>query len=501
MEWVDRFSNKVFAVLLSAMVAFAPAAARADASLPPIPIPITSNYLALPILPNGTKLLLLGTSITANSDFDAVQNSYSGGQFTQATCGTQCWSYYAGGFGSWLSLYTNNRVNRAPGTNNFGVVGETVVDMATPGWLNKLLAAVVPGQTITVVQGGDNDIEANASCTTIETSLRTIYTALQAKGSIVIRPTIYPRGGSAAWNTSQYQVAACVNQSDLRFAQESGNGRGSFYVVNMDAVIGDPSQTTATPRSGYLLDGVHPSVVGASAYAYAVAQVINQLIPNWRIPVANCSDVFNSTYNPAGNFLTNGCMAGGSSGSLGGAAAGVVATGWNLFVPSISGLTVTGAVPQVSDGSLPAGSYYQSITLSGTYTYAGVNGLQAANFYQTMSTSDFTSGEIVEGCAFVRIKNNTNMIGAAIEYSATENANSVIQYSGQPAAGDGSFAMASAGFADGAFHEICTPPHTVATPISSPTLQISLWLTNQSGSATAAGEMDVAGIYFKPVIP
>jgi hypothetical protein len=506
MVMMMRNGNHRRGLALALGLALAPVAAFAGAEQPfvPLPLPATMGGSGALSAAAAVTVIPYGTSLTAGSENNNA-GTYSGGTVTPGTaCTTACASMIYTGYTYWLNLYTDNRINRAVNTNNLGVYSDLVTDMAPSGSNGRFqtlttLIRQASGPVVVPFQGGDNDPSAGESCSTIVAALRQSYAGLQQLGAIVIRPSIYPRGAPNAFTTAQQQVVDCVNQADIRYAEE---GHPGFYVVNMDGVIGNPGSTTAAPYSGYLQsDGVHLTPTGASAYGYAIAQQINQLFPNWRSGFLNASDVYNATNNPAGNLVGNGGFQVTSGGTVNTGASGTAAGSWTLSGNSVSGLTVAGAVNQLTSASgvLPKGAYYQSVTLSGTYTAA--SGAEAFALFQFACSggacSNFSAGDVVEACVALRIGANTNLAGVPVQLTASDNSQSINYQGGALAAA--SYSFPSGGFIDGVFHEVCTPRYTIQTPLTFVALTVAGFLYTGT-SATAAGEIDIGGPSVRQVL-
>lgn len=437
------------------------------AQIPPLSLTSTVPYV------------LFGDSISANSDDNSL-GTYSGGVITPKTpCTTSCFTYATLGYGSWLNFYTSERIQRVPNTGNFGIVGDTCVDMDTAARMNPVLAS---GARLVVMDCGYNDIATAASTPAqIIAANYDMYSQFLSRGIVVIKIGVYPGGTNTSTQNLQ---ASQVNQADRQYA---ATGHSGFYFIDMDGVMTDPSQSTWTRRSGYEADNIHPSAIGASAMAWAIANVVNQIVPAYRNAAISNSDIFDATNNTTGNLLTNGAMQG-SGGSLSGGCSGTLASSSSLTGVSGVGCAATAGL-QLSNGA-----YYQNITLSGSYT----NASPIVNFAMgATSLSNFSQGDVVEGCIWVRLTGTTtNIAGLAAALLPTENAISYqrvgmfgLSYS-QP--------FPSTGFPVSSFFPVCTPRHTVTT---SPTTEVlSLWIQLIGGtSLTAAASVDVAAFELRKV--
>lgn len=117
--------------------------------------------------------------------------------------------------------------------------------------------------TYCVVQGGVNDLMADASATAIIATLTALYSSLVANGIRPIVSTLAPWAGYASYTLARESV------------RESVNGwirRQPFDLVDLDTVLGDGSLRPHV-RAAFDSDGLHPNAAGQSAIADAVFSV------------------------------------------------------------------------------------------------------------------------------------------------------------------------------------------------------------------------------------
>ena len=368
------------------------------------------------VLSAGTQLLLFGSSIMANAD-EAAQ--------LQATCDNSansytCYTYVVGSAGTWFNYYLGDRVARPsfatdyrgqPGVNNFGLSGDTCLNMATTAVLAPVVAAASLTPTIVIQQCGENDVAVGTETVAqIEGYMRTIWTGLLLNaGATVVYTTIYPRSGGYAWSTTQAKQVADLNAFAKQFATE--NSAAGFYVVDLDNVMANPASTSFTATSNYLQDGVNPSAQGGSAIAAALAQVVGPLLPGWTRPTVNASDVYDATNNPRGNLLTNGGFQTTTGGTLHGGATGTVPSGWGVYAGNAGGMSVAASTETETDGSVSA-----VMAFSGSYTNAG-----SAYINQAISApSSINPGDVIAARCWVSVGSNTNLTFISLQLYSTE---------------------------------------------------------------------------------
>ena len=338
-------------------------------------------------------LALYGDSFMANAGMSA----------SQGACGTVCQYATPGTYATWALFYSNYRLTlpdtylQAGKYSNCGVYGTTTTQiLANIGCVLALKPDVV------LLEGGTNDVASSASCATIVTNLRAMYATLKSSGISVIRTGIIPRTGGLAFTTAQANVAQCVNEYDRRYAE--GTNTSYFTFVDLDPYVIDYAQTTWTIKTGYIAsDNVHPSSIGGSVMGNAIAQVINQVVPNWRSASVVPGDVYDVTNNPSGNLLAYGGMTGtaGNVITCTGTAVGGTITYAYASVAGNPGTCVS------SIGSQANGQQSEVLTLSGT---SGVNGYALYRQF-VISPSNISTNDVMEGTVSISLGTNTNIVG------------------------------------------------------------------------------------------
>jgi lysophospholipase L1-like esterase len=363
------------------------------------------------------SLCLYGDSISANSDQVTSPNYYA---------------QTSGGYGTWLNLYSVFRVYRAPQTNNFGNSGDTTAQM-----LARVNAVVNAGCHIVVFQGGMNNIGGGGLtvCTSAIADLKAIFATLMNAGIAIVDTTIFPRTGPALWNQAQISTAICINDWRREFARS--NRASGYYLVDLDPVMTDPSAATWAILANYLQasDGIHPSVLGGSAMGYAIAQVINQLVPPWLVPLVSISDTFDAVNNTRGNLLPNGVLAG-----TGGAIGTCTGTSANSMAVTSSPFTGAAGTCALSMVTLSNNVRAQQIVLGGTLASA-----QNVDITQSVATpGNIVNGDTVRGLVWVNTSSGlTNIVSLDMFLSLTMDGTVTTHHAFNP----GTLALPSAGFA------------------------------------------------------
>ena len=424
------------------------------------------------VLSSARTLVIYGDSITANAD-----SNY----YTATPCTTGCFSKVYTTYMTWASIYSNYRLFRAPNTNNCGYSGYVATQI-----LAAIGCPLGSGADVVLMEGGGNDASNGVTCASAKATYRQIYAQLLAAGKTVIKVGIYPRSGSSAFTTAAANVAQCLNDADRRYAEETGNA--NFYFVDLDPVVLDPTQSIWAIKSGYLeSDGQHPSQVGGSAEGYAVAQVINQIVPNWRVPLVTDGDTYDATNNPAGNLLPNGAMTG-TTGSVSGCT-GTAPTGITVTA-SLGGATCVIATTTLSDGRSA-----MTITLSGSYT--------GSNLYVSVSQPVGTPGNINVGDvldAGLWLNIGSNAIGGVLVRHQITDGGTNYYYDGSN--NDASYEpWPTGGMPDSAQHTVVTPRRTVAGTVTGDLLLATIGFQNEASSTPISGTITISSMWERKVLP
>lgn len=440
------------------------------------PSPIQSGYGKMQ-LPTGKTLAIYGDSFATNAGLSAAA----------IPCNQFCQTAISGNYFTWADIYSGYRITHPSpfaqsGTvTNCGVTGTTTAQI-----LSNIGCVQSANPDIVLYEGGANDANGSVSCATVTTNNRAIYAAMKQAGITIIKIGVIPRSGGSAYTTAQANLAQCYNEYDRRYAEEVGSG--GFYFVDLDPIVLDTAQPTVWAiKAGYLLDGVHPSTAGGSVMGYAIAQVINQIVPQWRQPILTNGDVFDAVNNPTGNKLSNGVFTG-AGGSAANGCTGTVATGTTIDGTNRGGSTCVGSTTTLADGRSA-----QVMTVSGAATGNG-NFIPISQVAGTLS--DFTIGDVLEAQAWVSLGANSNITGVELNMITTESAT---QFNATAAVATQTDVFPASGFATGAFVPLITPRRTLTAV---PTLvQIAVRLRYLNGSVSPAAVLTVASMSVRKVLP
>jgi lysophospholipase L1-like esterase len=469
--------SRMMAALLAVAIGGWPGPVRGGVSQPPLILPRALNA------PSTSQVYaLFGTSITANSDTDDA-GTWSGGTLTPNTpCTTPCGTAISASYGTWLNLYLNSSVSRPANTLNFGVVGDITSDM-----LARVGTVVAARPDLVVLEGGANDMDAYTCAQTVA-NLRAMYAQFLGAGIAVVRPTIYPRTGAAAYDATGQNEMSCINTADRAYAAASGHQ--GFFLVDLDDVMGDPATSPFTVRSGYLQsDNVHPNEVGGSAMGWAIAQVINKYRPSWLAPNVNQSDAYDATNNPGGNMLPALTFSG-----SGGSKTGCTGTAATNF--TFSNANAGGAACALTVAALSDGANEQTFAISGSKT--GSNSYFTIGVAAGSARTYVNDGDTIEFCGWVKLGSNSNISGIQFSLAATDDVGAFARYAGTS---NTAYALPAAGFASGGFVRFCTPRRTITGSIHAGTLAMNIYIYLVDGSVSPAGTFELRDISLRKVQP
>lgn len=197
---------------------------------------------------------------------------------------------------------------------------------------------------------GTNDVSASVSAATILANIDSMIAANRAIGAVTIVGRILPRGSvGSPMSGGLIAIWEAVN------AGISARAASDILVWDAEPVIGAmDAQHTILAGHTTAEDLLHPNTLCAQKIGAVVAPLIAGLIPS--------GDGMFLTDNAAGNYLTNGFLAG-TGGSNAGGSTGQVATGWAGTASNIGGAAL--AFSKISRGAL---GEWQQHAISGTYT-------------------------------------------------------------------------------------------------------------------------------------
>ncbi len=242
---------------------------------------------------------------------------------------------------------------------------------------------------------GTNDIRGGDETTadTVMDNLGAIFAACLPYGPVVCIPVL-PRNavdGAADWTTDERSIHNQVNARLYAIAGETPN----LYVPDISRMYNGGDMIT-----GYTTDSVHLSTSGAQVLGECVRDMLTGLVSGYRqlLSSVGTGSLFNTTYNPYGNFLPSGDWSG-TSGSSTGTVIGDVPTGWVVDAADAD-ITVTVSLPAVSPASEAPfnGQFYRlSIAIAG-----GGSGSSYVRVRES-SITGMLEGDYLQGACMAKI--------------------------------------------------------------------------------------------------
>lgn len=177
----------------------------------------------------------------------------------------------------------------------------------------QLTSAIATGARNLLVMGGINDCNSDVSPAVTIAAYKALIDRAVLAGMRVWACT-QPTQDSQF--TSTYTVARQGAQLQVQeWLRQYCQNKSPNNVVLIECAqtCTDPTSATASYKSGYTSDFLHPNNVGAYAIGKKIASVWNQLVPECGALI--CSNADNTTYSSLSkNLLVNGCFIASSSG-------------------------------------------------------------------------------------------------------------------------------------------------------------------------------------------
>lgn len=313
---------------------------------------------------HGARFARLGDSLTANGKSGVVASTSAD------------WLV-------WADLKMGGAIIANP-ADNFAVVGKTSAEV-----LNEQLPSVLAIANridFCTELSGTNDIgRDDLSADLVIANRKAVQDALLAANIRPVSVTILPRSDIAASPTKLKRIAQVNNWLRARAVAEP-------RIILIDAY---PALSNGAGGyvTSYTYDNLHLNPVGAQAFGEgpvynALSRVLRASSPLWY----DTNDVYDATYNPTGNLITNGQMSG-TGGSVAGlvSGAGGVASSWAWATSggTLSSGTITASKVARADSF---GSNQRLVLASALGT-----GTAQLIFEQVVTTSALVGGDVVEG--------------------------------------------------------------------------------------------------------
>ena len=321
---------------------------------------------------------------------------------------------------SWIEVLTHQRI-RTDKSLNFGISGNTSTQMRA-----RVDEVAGCDADIMWVLAGANDPSDGVTSEEVELfaeNMTYIYQRLLNSGKIVIAiPTL----NRSLLNPASDNTAATIQGMQRWVVAQQHRGYRNFYVVDPNFNWTDPTSTTSAPKTYYDYDGLHPRGLGMYWICRPVADLLNQLFPMpYAQPMVSVRDVYNATYNPYGNLLPAGLLAGSNvnTGSGGPTFTGNWADNLTILGSAGTGGTITGLTVDGSKTTMLDGAIAQQVVISGTGTGSGASPGSGIILRESVSSpgTKVAAGDRTTAYARIEIEDDTtNIAGIRLRARYTE---------------------------------------------------------------------------------
>ena len=177
----------------------------------------------------------------------------------------------------------------------------------------QLNAAIASGAGHILIQGGINDIfQAGVPSDQLKAGWTDMLDAAVAAGMQVwLAITHTPNSAYSSYTVAGQGKMLEVNEW-LRNQVATTYARSNVTVVDLASIVVDPTSATASAKTNYLYDNLHPRNLAAQAMGAELARLWSREIPE--VPQLLSSNADNKTFSASStNILDNGLMVAGTT--------------------------------------------------------------------------------------------------------------------------------------------------------------------------------------------
>ncbi len=307
----------------------------------------------------------------------------------------------------------------------------TIADAGYPGMLSRLDAAIASGAGhIVMCAPTANDRNGMTAAQSIA-ALTTMIDRITAAGIFLTILTDYPHG-SAAVTAMRLQNTGAQPQIDHWTVVNRWllglNAERGVRVIDCTAILGDFTSGFGQGAAGVTYDGLHLSTLGAYMIGRVLAREWRKLYPPpGALPMGSAERVYQAGVNTQ-PVLSNQPYFGGTTGTLGSGATGVVATDWTApaLTDGVTGTyakvmtTALGGRSYAEDGDGPLAKEWQQIVLGGTPT--------ASNEVVVLRQSiGCTIGDTLRACAEIEVDGGSTGLAGVTLYLYHNTSNTTVR--------------------------------------------------------------------------
>jgi hypothetical protein len=337
----------------------------------------------------------------------------------------------------------------------------------------------------------NNDVPQGVAATTSVANAKSIVTQLLNAGKWVVFLPILPWNGASADALKQM---LWINQQMREWAR-TVSFNYPFFLIDFWRDVADPTSATGQWVSPLSNGGGDPGAGGAYLIGKRIAAALGPFLsPPPDLAVAQ-ADVYDATYNPHGNLLTNGSMATLSGGAIqSGAGTGTLVGGWGFN--KISGsyaaadVVLSTAANAAGFNAPPGGT--QTITVN---IPAGNTANEQFEFLQWNGSIGCNVGDVIYAGAEVTLTGVANMWGAGVQIYSPGDSYGV---------GDGGASSAACPFYPGAYPPLILrpPPFTVTSAFKSNAYPMLFTFNfDASGATPATATITITGTFVRKLSP
>jgi hypothetical protein len=282
------------------------------------------------------------------------------------------------GYTAWFRRFMGRRID-FPLSRMYAVAGSKVIDVVN----NQLPTAAADASDVVIVHIGTNSIGVETDAA-IQSGMQTIFDTLRAAGKLVVAIPVRAHRAAYAFTAQQKQQVGKINRWVYQYSRINAN----MLYFSFDPLLQDWS--TGDAQAAYLRDGLHDNLISAKLLGKALSDFLSPLIPSQDGGFTGLGDVYDATFNPTGNLLTNGLLAG-AGGTLANGATGTPPTSWRGRFGGAA-ITSTLAFSKVADATYPTLSR-AVMTIGGT---GDGNNCVLDNNTPTLASLGVSVGDVVE---------------------------------------------------------------------------------------------------------
>lgn len=370
--------------------------------------------------PRNNRIASIGDSLT----YLNWHNTPSSDPATVRTMQSRGWQFWAQTLSGGKVLFSEDAT--------FGISGQTSTQILAR--IPAALAATDAGAFTLLATTNDRTATNDLSLQTSKDNVTAAISLITGAGRLcflIIPPPIGFAGGTGGVTGYPSANQIKTHMACIEWMRRVASRMPGVVIVDAFANLVDPADASAGFNSTVAgpSDTAHFGTAGAYYIGKAFADQVNVIYPAPGFINIHSADVYDATYNPAGNMITNGAMTGtaGTQSAGGSTMSGQVATSWSLTGSSATGLTVVAS--KVTSGQRTM----QQLVISGTPS-ADTSYIELA---QNISAA-YAQGESVSGQVWVEVDAGSSgvrgiVLDTRVQDTGSASTNAAAGYQSSPA--------------------------------------------------------------------